>query len=137
MAVSIFMPLKILDTKKPAQSRGRQLENSMVDYGRFLLSGLGRLLFEGGRFSLRSFVMTFAGSFGGGRLSWSLRCANAPAETSPSIASTTNCLTNFTIRLSLLMPFCGAHGREKEMRRHERQQDKCHRSNCFAGAFLR
>ena len=40
--------------------------------------------------------MTTTGSLGG-RLSWPLRCANAPAETTPSIAITINC------RISLII----------------------------------
>jgi hypothetical protein len=60
------------------------------------LSGLGflSLFCRGGRLSFRSFVMTLTGSFGG-RLSRSLLCANAPVETTPSIAIT----NNFRVRL--------------------------------------
>src|SRR4030095_12207711 len=68
--------------------------------------------------------MTFAGSFGG-RLSWSFFCANAPTDTTPSIAIT----SNSRISLIIFSLFSSCHvlrRREKEMRRTERQQDRCH-----------
>jgi hypothetical protein len=72
-------------------------------------------VFRGGRWSFRSLVMTFAGSFGG-RLSWSLRCANAPADTTPSIAITS---TPFRISFVIFNLFSSCkflRKREKEMR---------------------
>ena len=82
------------------------------------------MFFGGGRWSFRSFVMTFTGSFGG-RLSWSLRCANVPADTTPSIAITSNCRINFII--SAFSPHAKfLRRREKEMRLTSRQQDRCH-----------
>jgi hypothetical protein len=59
--------------------------------------------------------MTFAGSFGG-RLSWSLRCANDPADTTPTIAKTST-----PFRISLIICAFSPHAnllrrREKEMR---------------------
>src|ERR1051325_7425611 len=78
--------------------------------------------------------MTFAGSLGG-RLSWSLRCANAPAEATPSIAITTNCRSSLIISDFLLMQV-PAHGREKEMRRPIWQQERCHKTEQHEfGAF--
>ena len=67
----------------------------------------------GGRCSFRSLVITFAGSLGG-RLSWSLRCANDPADTTPSIANTSsNCRSSLIIStVSPLAKSC-AGGRKR------------------------
>src|ERR1700741_2077299 len=68
--------------------------------------------------------MTFAGSFGG-RLSWSFFCANAPTETTPSIAITSNSLTSLIIfSLILLMPSSAQEGERDAL--PWRQQDRCH-----------
>jgi hypothetical protein len=60
-------------------------------YGLPRLSGFGFCLsfFGGGRLPLFSLVTTISLSFGG-RLSRSFFCANAPTETTPSIAITSN-----------------------------------------------
>jgi hypothetical protein len=107
-----------------------------LDYGFFGLSGLGRLSFRGGgRLSLR-FSMTTTGSLGGGRLSWSFRCANAQTDATTSIANTTICRTNLIIFANPPHASC-ANRREKETRREERLQDKCHKDPGAAAALLR
>src|SRR5690349_13016865 len=80
--------------------------------------------------------MTTTGSFGGGRLSWSFRCASAQTEATTSIASTTICRTNLIIFADPPHASC-ADRREKETRRHENQQYKCHKRPGNASAVLR
>src|SRR5215217_6915834 len=69
--------------------------------------------------------MTLAGSFGG-RLSWPLRCANAPADTMPSIAITSSsCRSNLII--SAFFSSCQVPAQEGERDAlTRRQQDRCH-----------
>ena len=86
-------------------------------YGRLGRSGLGlSLVFRGGgRFSFRSLVMTFTRSLGG-RFSCSFRCANAPADTTPSIAITKSCRISLIIFSLFSSASLTAHWREKESR---------------------
>jgi hypothetical protein len=81
------------------------------------LSGLGFCLSSlggGGLLPLLAFVTTINLSFGG-RLS-PFFCANAPAETTPSITITSNSRSSLII--SPISPHAKfAHGREKELRR--------------------
>jgi hypothetical protein len=85
--------------------------------------GRSLLFLGGGRLSLRSFVMTLAGSFGG-RLSLSLFCAKAPAETTPSIA-----ITKIS-RISLIIFSLSPHARLRAWEGERvapttRQQERC------------
>src|SRR6185503_2229839 len=69
--------------------------------------------------------MTFAGSFGG-RLSWSLRCATAPADTMPSIAIISNSSRSNLI-ISAFFSSCQVPAQEGERDAlTRRQQDRRH-----------
>ena len=87
--------------------------------------GLSLLFRGGGRLSLRSLVMTLAGSFGG-RLSWPLRCANTPADTTPSIAITKSCRINLIIFKPFLLCQYLLRMEGERVAPSRKLQERCH-----------
>jgi hypothetical protein len=80
--------------------------------------------------------MTFTG-FLSGRLSWPLPWANAPVDTTADIITAAKIsLTNFIFNRASSCNL-GAHGREKEMRRTRRLQDRCQNVIAPDGRILR